>query len=124
MDNSAAPLFHQIATLVEDSILEGSLAVGDRVPSTTELAAFHSINPATALKGIGMLTESGIVCKQRGIGMFVAAGAREQIISQRMARLAEDYLVPLIDEVVKLDLSRTAVHSLIDAVAESRGLYR
>ena len=47
------------------------------MPSTNELAAFHRINPATAAKGINQLVDDGILYKRRGIGMFVATGARE-----------------------------------------------
>ena len=55
MDNSAQPLFRQIAVLIEDAIIEGTLAEGAQAPSTNELAAFHSINPATARKGLTLL---------------------------------------------------------------------
>jgi len=51
MDNSTQPLFRQIASLVEDAIVDGTLGEGDRAPSTNELADFHNINPATARKG-------------------------------------------------------------------------
>ena len=49
MDNSTQPLFRQIASLVEDAIVDGTLGEGDRAPSTNELADFHNINPATAV---------------------------------------------------------------------------
>ena len=45
MDNSTQPLFRQIASLVEDAIVDGTLGEGDRAPSTNELADFHNINP-------------------------------------------------------------------------------
>ena len=48
------PLFVQIAKLVEDLIVDGTLKSGERAPSTNELAAFHNINPATARKGLGL----------------------------------------------------------------------
>ena len=51
MDGVTAPLFRQIAVLIEDSIVDGTLAAGQRAPSTNELADFHDINPATARKG-------------------------------------------------------------------------
>lgn len=38
------PLFVQIAEEIEASVLDGSLAEGERAPSTNELAAFHRIN--------------------------------------------------------------------------------
>ena len=68
-----APLFVQVAGRLADEIADGTLAEGERVPSTNELSAFYRINPATAAKGISMLTDDGLVEKRRGIGMFVAA---------------------------------------------------
>jgi GntR family transcriptional regulator len=46
------------------------------VPSGNELAAFYRINPATAAKGINVPADGGLLEKRRGIGVFVAAGAR------------------------------------------------
>lgn len=124
MDDTTAPLFRQIAVLLEDSIVDGSLQPGSRAPSTNELAAFHSINPATARKGLSLLVEAGILEKRRGLGMFVTEKARETIVQRRREDFAAAYLAPLIDEAVKLDLSRNELHDLIEKVAESRGLYK
>ncbi|AWB82822.1 GntR family transcriptional regulator [Corynebacterium yudongzhengii] len=123
MDNSADPLFRQIAELIEDSIADGSLDTGDRAPSTNELAAFHSINPATARRGLNLLVDSGILEKRRGIGMFVAAQARQRVLARRKEQFAATFLAPLIDEAVRLDFTRAALHELVDRVAESRGMY-
>lgn len=123
MDEQNAPLFRQIAALIEDSIMEGALEAGERAPSTNELAAFHMINPATARKGLGLLVDLGVLEKRRGMGMYVTADARQIILQRRTEGFAADYVAPLIDEAVKLDLTREQLHQLIDAVAESRGLY-
>src|ERR1035437_2456280 len=77
------PLFLQIAAQIEGQIVDGSMREESQVPSINELSAFHRINPATALKGVNRLVESGILYKRRGIGMFVAPGAREVLMSQR-----------------------------------------
>lgn len=124
MDESTAPLFRQIADLIEDAIVEGSLKVGDQAPSTNELAAFHRINPATARKGLALLVDSGVLEKRRGIGMFVTPGAPELIVGRRRDDFAAAYLAPLVDEAVKLSISRADLHDLLDRVAESRGLYK
>ncbi|WP_448855542.1 GntR family transcriptional regulator [Corynebacterium camporealensis] len=123
MDNSTQLLFRQIAALIEDSIVDGTLAEGDRAPSTNELAAFHSINPATARKGLTLLVELEILDKRRGIGMFVAEGAAAKIRERRRGDFAAEYVAPLIDEAVRLSYSREQLHDLINRVAESRGLY-
>ena len=124
MDNSTQPLFRQIASLVEDSIVDGVLAEGARAPSTNELADFNSINPATARKGLNLLVDVGVLDKRRGIGMFVSEGAIEVIRQRRRSEFAADYVAPLIDEAVRLNYSRAALLDLIERVAESRGLYK
>lgn len=124
MNGSAAPLYRQIAALIEDSIVDESLLPGQQAPSTNELAAFHDINPATARKGLTLLVETGILEKRRGLGMFVTVGARALVLARRREGFAESYLVPLIDEAIKLGLDRSEIHVLIDAVGESRGLYK
>jgi len=98
------PLFVQIAESVEDSIVDGSLAEEAQAPSTNELAAFHRINPATAAKGIAMLTDKGVLHKRRGIGMFVSVGARELLLTERRAAFADRYLDPLLAEARTLGL--------------------
>ncbi|AKP09609.2 Transcriptional regulator, GntR family [Corynebacterium pseudotuberculosis] len=123
MDETMAPLFKQIAVLIQDSIVDGSLAAGERAPSTNELAAFHSINPATARKGLTILVEEGVLEKRRGLGMFVTEGAADLIRRRRREEFAAIFLAPLVDEAVKLDIPRAELHNLIDRVAESRGLY-
>ncbi|WP_269965567.1 GntR family transcriptional regulator [Corynebacterium meitnerae] len=124
MGNDAEPLFLQIARLIQEQIMDGELEPGQRAPSTNELAAFHSINPATARKGLSLLVDAGVLEKRRGIGMFVTDGARERIVSTRREDFAGDYIAPLIDEALRLDYSRTDLHDLIDRVAESRGMYQ
>src|ERR1700683_5060993 len=94
--DEGAPLFVQIAERLADEIADGGLAEGERVPSTNELAAFYRINPATAAKGINMLTDDGLLEKRRGIGMFVASGARRRLLGQRRQRFAAADDGPLI----------------------------
>ena len=123
MDKSTQPLFRQIASLVEDAIVDGTLGEGDRAPSTNELADFHNINPATARKGISLLVDIGVLDKRRGIGMFVADGALAKIRERRRADFAAEYMAPLVDEAVRLGYHRAQLHDLFDRVAESRGMY-
>ncbi|ALC07012.1 hypothetical protein CDES_13410 [Corynebacterium deserti GIMN1.010] len=124
MPDTTAPLFRQIATLIEDLIVDGTLKPGDRAPSINELAAFHRINPATARKGLGVLFDAHILFKRPGIGMFVTDDAPRLARERREAAFTASFLVPLVDESIKLGLTHSYVHALLDQVAESRGLYR
>jgi GntR family transcriptional regulator len=112
--NEGAPIFTQIAELLADEIADGTLAEGDRVPSTNELAAFHRINPATAAKGINVLTEDGLVEKRRGIGMFVAGGARERLLADRRQQFAERYIAPMVAEAERLGIDILSLLSMVE----------
>ena len=104
MIEEGKPLFLQIAERIEDSILDGSLTEESQAPSTNELAAFYRINPATAAKGVAMLTDKGVLYKRRGIGMFVAAGAKDLLLGERRSAFAERYIDPLLAEARTLGL--------------------
>ncbi|MGA3155406.1 MAG: GntR family transcriptional regulator [Streptosporangiaceae bacterium] len=111
--DEGAPLFVQVAERLADEIADGGLGEGERVPSTNELAAYYRINPATAAKGIGMLTDDGLVEKRRGIGMFVADGARARLLGERRKRFAERYLEPLVAEASRLGVGADELAAMI-----------
>ncbi|MDY0908046.1 GntR family transcriptional regulator [Microbacterium sp. CFBP9034] len=106
-------LFLQIAESVEDSIIDGSLAEETQAPSTNELAAFYRINPATAAKGVALLVDKNVLYKRRGIGMFVAPGARERLLAERRGLFADRFLDPLLAEARKLGLGPDDLAQLI-----------
>ena len=120
MKDEGRPLFLQIAEQIEVSIIDGTLGEEAQVPSTNELAAFHRINPATAAKGVNQLVADGILYKRRGIGMFVADGARATLLDRRREHFARQYVAPLLAEARKLGMDTEQVKKLIDA-AEERG---
>jgi GntR family transcriptional regulator len=111
--DDGAPIFSQVAERLAAEIAEGALAEGDRVPSSNELAAFYRINPATAAKGINVLADDGLLEKRRGIGMFVAAGARERLLAARRQSFAERYVVPLVTEASRLGIDADELVALI-----------
>ena len=113
MIEEGKPLFVQIAEQVEDSVVDGSLAEEAQAPSTNELAAFYRINPATAAKGVNMLVSKGVLHKRRGIGMFVAPGARHLLLEERRGAFAHRYVQPLLAEARKIGLGPDDVAELV-----------
>jgi GntR family transcriptional regulator len=111
--DDGAPIFSQIAERLADEIAAGTLAEGDQVPSTNELAAFYRINPATAAKGINVLTDNGLVEKRRGVGMFVSAGARERLLDERRKGFAQRYVGPMVAEAARLRIDTEALLSMV-----------
>lgn len=114
LDASDKPLFVQIAEGVEDAILDGSFAEEEAVPSITEFAKHYNINPATALKGVNLLVDLGVLYKKRGIGMFVAKGARETLKEKRKAAFASEYLEPLLSEAKRLGFEKKELQLWIE----------
>jgi GntR family transcriptional regulator len=119
--NEGTPLFVQVAERLAADIADGGLAEGERVPSTNELAAFYRINPATAAKGINVLTDDGLLEKRRGIGMFVTDGARATLLAQRRAEFTERYVQPLLTEATRLGMDIDELVALIKDTSSERG---
>ncbi|MGD0702562.1 MAG: GntR family transcriptional regulator [Trebonia sp.] len=111
--DEGTPLFAQIAERLAGEIADGGLAEGERVPSMNELAAFYRINPATAAKGLNLLADDGLLEKRRGIGMFVASGARKRLLAQRRDQFASRYVEPLLTEADRLGIGTEELVALV-----------
>ena len=112
MDESR-PIFAQLAEQIESDIISGTLAEETQVPSINEFAAFYRINPATALKGVTLLVDEGALYKKRGIGMFVAAGAKARLADRRREGFSAEYVRPLLAEAEKLGITPSQLLDLI-----------
>ena len=108
------PIFIQIKEYIEESILNGTMIAGEKIPSTNEFAQFYKINPATAGKGVNALVDEGIIEKRRGVGMFVTETAKEQLIENRKASFYEEYIEPLKEEAKRLGISVQHIQDMID----------
>ncbi|HEU5417544.1 MAG TPA: GntR family transcriptional regulator [Streptosporangiaceae bacterium] len=111
--NESGPIFAQIADQLANQIADGGLGEGERIPSTNDLAAFHRVNPATAAHALSVLVDDGLAEKRRGVGMFVAAGARERLVSVRRRQFAERYVRPMVTEGARLGLGLDDLTGLV-----------
>ena len=110
------PIYLQVREKIEDQIVNNQLHEGEQAPSTNQLVSFYKINHATVSKGVNQLVEEGILFKKRGIGMFVAEGAREKLIQKRKDAFVDEYIVKLVQEADKLSISETEIIELIKKV--------
>lgn len=116
--NENEPIFIQISKAIEDEILSGGVDEEMQIPSTTELSKLYKINPATVLKGINILVDKDVLYKKRGIGMFVAKGAKEVIKKSRKDNFQKIYIKDLIQEASKLDINK---NELLDMIKSYEG---
>ncbi len=106
-------IYLQIGEMIENDILKGILTEEEQAPSTNELAKFYNINPATAAKGLNMLVDEEILYKKRGIGMFVADGAKDIIIKKRKANFFDKYIRRMLEEAQDLEISHEELVNMI-----------
>ena len=107
------PIYLQIAESIVDDLIRGVIEEETQIPSTNQMAVIYKINPATAGKGINLLVDRGILYKRRGIGMFVAGGARKKILEERKSSFYSNYIVTLLDEARNLGIG---IEELIDMI--------
>ena len=107
------PIFLQVASMLEEGIISGAYPEGGQVPSITEISVACKINPATALKGVNRLVEGGVLYKKRGLGMFVAAGARQALLAQHRELFYTDYIKPMLKEAKRLELTEQELTQML-----------
>ena len=112
--NEKKPIYEQIRDWLADQIIDETLVEDDKVPSTNEIVTFFKVNHITVSKGVTELVEEGVLYKKRGVGMFVAEGARSKLLETRRDGFVEEYLKPMLEEARKLDLTEADIQKMID----------
>ena len=69
---SGRPIFEQVVYAVRRAVVTGQLRAGDPFPSVRALSQALKINPNTAHKIVGTLTQEGLLAVRPGIGTVVA----------------------------------------------------
>lgn len=97
-------IYQQIADRMRDRILQGEWQPGERIPSIRELAVSIGVNPNTITKSYQSLTERQIIENQRGLGYFVAGGARDRILAELKTRFVREELPQVFKTMQLLDM--------------------
>jgi GntR family transcriptional regulator len=77
--HSGVPLYRQLYEQVRRLVASGQLTPGTELPSIRELAVTHAINPMTVSKVYARLESEGVLERNRGKPMTVAAQRRPQV---------------------------------------------
>src|SRR5947208_12640062 len=86
------PVYVRLPERIADAILAGRYADGDPLPSVRALAAEQQANPLTVAKAYQGFQDEGLIVVRRGVGMFVAPGARARLSdSERNRFLGEEW---------------------------------
>lgn len=106
-------LYSQLFDILFQGIVGGAYKVGDLIPSESELMRQYGVSRATARKAMEMLSNKGLISKQRGKGSIVVSnvpsGALSRVTSYMKKsmddkatphkRLVESIIVPCPEDV-------------------------
>ena len=89
------PIYLQIAERIMDEILQGVYSEQARIPSVREYAAQVEVNANTVVRSFDYLQQQQVIFNRRGLGYFVADGAKKEICSLRRREFEEGDLPEL-----------------------------
>lgn len=80
------PVYVRLRETIANAILSGRYRDGDPLPSVRALAAGEQANPLTVAKAYQGFQDEGLVLVKRGVGLFVAPGARARLKESERSR--------------------------------------
>ena len=99
------PIWRQIYELIAMRILSDEWPEGSRIVSVRELAQEVGVNPNTVMRSYERLDGDGIIFNRRGIGFFVAEGAKEHIREIERRKFLDEELPKLSERLNLLGLT-------------------
>ncbi|PHR21241.1 MAG: GntR family transcriptional regulator [Sphingopyxis sp.] len=105
MNNANKPVYLKLRDIISDSILDGEFREGDMLPSVRVFAADQGANPLTVAKAYQGFQEDGLVTVKRGVGMFVAPGAKNRLRLAQREDFIKNIWPPVERQMKRLDLS-------------------
>jgi GntR family transcriptional regulator len=117
---SGLPIYRQLMDQVRWMVASNQLRPGDELPSVRELAVLHAVNAMTISKAYSLLEAEGILSRQRGKPMTVAAElGRRESKAARLDRLSE-LIDPLVTAADQLELETNDVLAAVREALEKK----
>ena len=98
------PVYVRLRETIADAILAGKYSDGDPLPSVRALAAEEQANPLTVAKAYQGFQDEGLIVVRRGVGMFVAAGARARLRDSERKRFVDEEWPAIRDRMNRLGI--------------------
>ena len=110
--NNGIPIYEQISRQVKFAIANGSLLVGEHVPSVREMATSAAVNVNTVARAYRDLQAQGVLVSIRGTGLAVAMDAPEKCRRERLEMIRER-LRYILREAKQNDVTAEEIHDLV-----------
>jgi DNA-binding transcriptional regulator YhcF (GntR family) len=119
---SGVPIYRQLMDQVRWMVASNQLKPGDELPSVRELAVLHAVNAMTISKAYSLLEAEGVLARQRGKPMTVAASSGpKESKAARLARLGE-LVEPLVTAADQLQLETDDVLAAVRKAMEKNNV--
>jgi GntR family transcriptional regulator len=84
------PVYVRLRETIANAILSGQYRDGDPLPSVRALASEEQANPLTVAKAYQGFQDDGLIIVKRGVGLFVAPGARARLTESERSRFLDE----------------------------------
>ena len=109
--SSERPIYAQIIEKIQQDIISGNYAPGDRLPSVRDLASEAAVNPNTMQKALTELERTGLVFAQRTSGRYIT---EDIIMMQKMKEeIASAHIKEFLDKMAQLGFKKQEIIDLI-----------
>ena len=103
------PVYVRLREVIADAILAGQYGDGDALPSVRALAADEQANPLTVAKAYQGFQDEGLIVVKRGVGMFVAPGARARLRDGERQRFLNHELPDILARMRRLGIDPAVI---------------
>ena len=99
------PVYVRLREVIAEGILSGRYGDGDALPSVRALAAEEQANPLTVAKAYQGFQDEGLVIVKRGVGLFVAPGARSRLRDSERSRFLNEEWPAVCERMARLGIA-------------------
>lgn len=112
--DDSQPIYRQLHDRIVALIIDGTFKEGEAIPSVRQVASEYRINHLTVSKAYQDLVDEDLLQKRRGLGMFVADGAQQQLLEKERKQFMETELPALLERMERLGISSETIIKLLN----------
>jgi GntR family transcriptional regulator len=111
--SSGVPIYLQLIQQIRRMVASGQLTAGTELPSVRDVAMQYTVNPTTISKAYSLLENEGLLQRNRGKPMTIAAGRRTNGSLPQRLKQVESQVDALVLAARQLELESTELCQFI-----------
>ncbi|MCP5054363.1 MAG: GntR family transcriptional regulator [bacterium] len=115
---SGVPIYRQIIDQVNRLVVSGYLKPGDELPSVRQVAGYLEVNQMTISKAYSLLEATGVLERNRGKRMQVAAGRGKTQTLKKRLQLIRPVLMEAVTQSRQLALPKEEILKELERLME------